>query len=265
MPRSVPTFRPPQAGDPVALRRERESRYRATDNREDTRIRGRKGVKLRRRRLEREPLCRHCAEKGRTTPATVPDHIVPLAFGGTDTDDNVQCLCDDCHAIKSAMEGAAYGGAASHPDWLKASAIPLTIVCGPPCAGKSTYVAERVGVMDRVIDLDEIALGVDAAYRPWSGMLQGDLLRKAIRVRNAMLGTLSRKSRGVAWFIVSAPTEAERTWWNETLGGDLVLLHPGVDECKRRAVARGTPQACSGIDEWERKSRLPWEPRIKTV
>ncbi len=61
------------------------------------RIRGRKGVELRKRRLANEPLCRMCKALGRTTSATVPDHIKPLALGGTDTDDNIRCLCADHH------------------------------------------------------------------------------------------------------------------------------------------------------------------------
>lgn len=63
----------------------------------DERIRGRRGVELRKRRLHNEPLCRMCKDKDRITAATVPDHIVPLAKGGTDTDDNIRCLCADCH------------------------------------------------------------------------------------------------------------------------------------------------------------------------
>lgn len=38
-----------------------------------------------------------CMDDGRVTAATVPDHIDPLALGGKDTDDNIRCLCADCH------------------------------------------------------------------------------------------------------------------------------------------------------------------------
>lgn len=38
-----------------------------------------------------------CKAKGLITRATVPDHIKPLAKGGTDTDDNIRCLCAECH------------------------------------------------------------------------------------------------------------------------------------------------------------------------
>lgn len=61
------------------------------------RLRGRRGVAQRTRRLQTEPLCRQCAERGRVTEATVPDHIIPLAKGGTDEDSNVRCLCAACH------------------------------------------------------------------------------------------------------------------------------------------------------------------------
>lgn len=61
------------------------------------RIRGRRGVELRKRRLFCEPLCRMCKALGRTTVATVPDHIRPLAKGGEDVDSNIRCLCAEHH------------------------------------------------------------------------------------------------------------------------------------------------------------------------
>lgn len=61
------------------------------------RLRGRRAVEQRRRRLAAEPLCRRCKERGIVTAATVPDHIKPLALGGSDADDNIRCLCQACH------------------------------------------------------------------------------------------------------------------------------------------------------------------------
>lgn len=68
------------------------------------RLRGRAGQEQRKRRLQAEPLCRDCADKGIVTAATVPDHIKPLAQGGADTDDNIRCLCQPCHAIRTAEQ-----------------------------------------------------------------------------------------------------------------------------------------------------------------
>jgi 5-methylcytosine-specific restriction enzyme A len=68
------------------------------------RIRGRKAVHLRIRRLNREPLCRDCLAKGMYVASSVPDHIIPLSLGGTDDDDNIRCLCKDCHRIRTAEQ-----------------------------------------------------------------------------------------------------------------------------------------------------------------
>lgn len=190
----------------------------------------------------------------------MPDHIQSLAFGGADTDDNIQCLCEECHSDKTAMEAASQHAASNHPTWLRPSAIPLTILSGPPASGKTTYIAERAKAGDTVIDLDGIMTRLRPGYEHWSRGLDSALFNQAIRVRNEMLGSLSRRTYGRAWFIVSAPTEAERNWWHGKLGGELILLHPGVDECKRRAGQRGTPRAIQGIDAWEKASRTPWLP-----
>lgn len=224
------------------------------------RLRGRKAVEQRKRRLRDEPLCRKCKERGIVRAATVPDHIQPLALGGDDSDDNIQCLCEDCHADKTSMEAAHLFAASNHPDWLRPSAIPLTIVAGPPASGKTTYVAERAHPDDVVICLDTIMQQLRPGYEHWQGGLDSSLLNRAVRVRNEQLGGLSRRKHGRAWFIVSAPSPSERAWWHGKLGGELVLLHPGADECKRRALKRDTPMAVKGIDEWERKARMPWTP-----
>lgn len=68
------------------------------------RIRGRKGVALRRLRLANEPWCRDCKHQGKNIRATVPDHIVPLAKGGSDDQGNIRCLCRDCHRIRTAEQ-----------------------------------------------------------------------------------------------------------------------------------------------------------------
>lgn len=59
------------------------------------------------RLLRREPLCRHCAARGVTRAAAVLDHIVPLAKGGAESDDNLQPLCVECHNVKTAADFGA--------------------------------------------------------------------------------------------------------------------------------------------------------------
>lgn len=62
------------------------------------RIRGRKGQEQRARRMQRtNGLCERCDAKGKTRAASVVDHVVPLAHGGDDTDENTRNLCKTCH------------------------------------------------------------------------------------------------------------------------------------------------------------------------
>lgn len=70
-----------------------------------TRIRGRKGVELRRRRLARSSfLCEWCRDRQVTRLADVVDHILPLALGGHDVDENTRNLCDECHLKAGAQQ-----------------------------------------------------------------------------------------------------------------------------------------------------------------
>ncbi|MAG66595.1 MAG: HNH endonuclease [Pseudomonadales bacterium] len=45
--------------------------------------------------------CQHC---GKVTHELELDHIVNVAQGGTDDDENLQSLCVPCHKQKTAME-----------------------------------------------------------------------------------------------------------------------------------------------------------------
>lgn len=56
----------------------------------------------RRQILERDNhTCVRCG-----APATIADHIIPRAEGGSDDVDNGQALCDPCHTVKTKAEQA---------------------------------------------------------------------------------------------------------------------------------------------------------------
>lgn len=66
---------------------------------------GREYRRLRKILLAREPLCRPCSLKGRTTVAVQVDHITPIAKGGATHDiENLQPICADCHRDKCALD-----------------------------------------------------------------------------------------------------------------------------------------------------------------
>lgn len=68
--------------------------------------------------LRAEPLCMHCKAAGRINLASEVDHIKPLAKGGTDDPKNLQGLCKEHHAVKSARdEGKARRPAIGVDGW----------------------------------------------------------------------------------------------------------------------------------------------------
>jgi len=72
------------------------------------RKRGYAGVLDRKRIRARDcSLCQECKRRGRTTIGHPVDHIIALADGGTDDDDNKETLCVPCHDAKSAREARA--------------------------------------------------------------------------------------------------------------------------------------------------------------
>ena len=77
--------------------------------------------RLRKVQLGQEPFCEYCARMGRTTRATVADHIIPhkgehaLLYDL----DNLQSLCKTCHdSVKAAEEAGNYRG-------VDADGVPL--------------------------------------------------------------------------------------------------------------------------------------------
>ena len=61
----------------------------------------------RRRRLQvlmQNPLCVDCTAEGRVGAATEVDHIIPVAQGGTDEDDNLAGRCHAHHHAKTVRE-----------------------------------------------------------------------------------------------------------------------------------------------------------------
>ena len=61
--------------------------------------------KARQRVMQRDcGLCQPCQALGRASIAHAVDHIVPKFEGGGEQDGNLQAICNDCHAAKTAAE-----------------------------------------------------------------------------------------------------------------------------------------------------------------
>ncbi len=193
--------------------------------------------------LQAHPLCVHClaADPPRTAAATVVDHITPHKgdmelFWDTA---NWQGLCKPCHDRKTVLEdgGLRPGVVNWHPEWLQPSAADLTIVCGLPGSGKTTWVARQAVSGDVVIDMDAIG-GEMAGTAPHAW--PRSLLVRVGRERNRRLMALSGPEMAGrrAWFIVSEPRPERRDWWQRVLQPSrIVVMETPPHECVRRINA----------------------------
>ena len=113
--------------------------------------------------------------------------------------------------------------------WLPKPTCRVMLVCGPPAAGKTTYVKEHAKPEDIVIDYDLIGISLGfGRNRPDNSIVQ------ILRARNERLAALSQvSSSATAWVIVGAPSSKLRKWWQDALDvkpEDVVLLMPGRRE-----------------------------------
>jgi 5-methylcytosine-specific restriction endonuclease McrA len=185
--------------------------------------------------------CRICDQVEADTSQLVADHRLPHHGGPVLFWDeaNLQCLCKICHDGEKRRLERSGKRASYRPEWLRPSSVPLTIVCGAPASGKSTYVARRMGVRDMVIDLDVIASQLSG--QPLHGWSREEWLQAALFRRNAMLGRLSRKPDcGHAWFVLSEPDAVRRQWWAEKMRpAEIVVLETPEAVCVEYAARDG--------------------------
>lgn len=73
-------------------------------NQPTPRIRGRRLQRMRAALFDKQPLCANCSAQGKTSIATIRDHVVPLAEGGKDDTTNEQGLCQECSDKKTQAE-----------------------------------------------------------------------------------------------------------------------------------------------------------------
>lgn len=178
-------------------------------------------------------LCQPCRRRGVIKVGNIVDHIVPKAEGGTDDESNLQTICHPCHVAKTAAESVnGKGGVQFEPEWLPAPAIPVTVVCGPPGSGKSTYVAEHAAPGDLVLDLDVIAAEL---FNVPVHHASKEQKIAAVRYRNKMLAALADVRCGYrqAWLIVSARHTWQKLFWKERYN-TLVEMDVPIEICAQR-------------------------------
>lgn len=256
--------------------------------------------KVRAKRLQLDPWCScGCWEKANTV-----DHILSrrerpdLALSLS----NTRSFYENCHNRHTATYGGGWGrkpkdepmpmanpkpcdvpgcGRLAHPPQrscafhlderrafllpvLEPSAIPLTIVCGPPGSGKTRYVEQHAQQGDTIIDLDYIKarLSGQPIYH-----VAPSWFERAMWERNRMLAQLAHTHAGRAWFIAGAPTPEERDHWaNHLKPESIIVLTVPVAKCMQR-IANDTRRP-NQAQRFERVVRDWWrdyEPRAGDI
>lgn len=192
--------------------------------------------KVRAVQLAHHPNCAHCGSL-----AEVVDHIIPRSLGGAMYDPaNHQSLCVPCHDVKSAHEKGATL-AASRPRTYHVD-NRVIVVSGPPCSGKTDYVASRRQAYDLVLDMHAlaVALGAPGHARP------PHLVPFLCELRDAFLARLTRRHQAPrVWIITGEPRMADRL-----VGAQHVRMPTTRDECISRAAGSGRPECVELIDAW---------------
>jgi 5-methylcytosine-specific restriction enzyme A len=187
--------------------------------------------------------CEYVDNQGDRCPKARPahrmyaDHIVELKDGGSLLNPaNGQCLCASHHELKTAAvrrQRTEWSGSLSKPN-LPRPNCKVKLICGPPAAGKSTYIRTYAGPNDIIIDLDMIA------RQHGLGRHRPDAAPTLLRERNQRLAALAHEPIDrVAWVIVGAPSKQLREWWCSMLGvlpNDLIVLVPTRTELRRRVL-----------------------------
>lgn len=233
---------------------------------------------LRMGQLRREPLCATCLlEYDEVRAAEVVHHIDPHRGDWAKFTDpeNLESVCKRCHdgeIQRGERAGWSERGAFIYghripprvvqPLGLAPSAIPLTIVCGPPGAGKSTYVNQRKGADDIVIDIDAILQDLSGDVVRTRERRDAYLLDAFIERNRRLAGLASEQGSIAAWFIIGAPKPAVRALWADQLKPcEVVVMETPAQLCRARIEAEPmrSPTADGMLDGvttwWDRYER----------
>ncbi len=123
----------------------------------------------------------------------------------------------------------------------------VTVVYGPPAAGKTTYVEQHRKPGDLVWDFDAVystVIGLPPHFR------RNCPHPLVIALRDAFIRFLiGHKDTTNVWIIESLPHRADRLRRAQQLNCEFVALVPHISECRRR-ISQRAPDCADAIDQW---------------
>lgn len=127
--------------------------------------------------------------------------------------------------------------------------MALTVVIGPPCAGKSTWAREHAKRDDLIIDFDKLAIalagpGADPHDHP------PPLMAVAKAARNAAIDAAVKQADRVDVYVIHSNPSAERLAEYRRGGAQVVTVDPGRDVVRERCKAERPARMFAAIDAW---------------
>lgn len=132
----------------------------------------------------------------------------------------------------------------------------LTVVIGPPAAGKSTWVLNHAGPADVVIDFDRIAQAV--AGPGADGHDHAPAVAAVARAaRTAALDAAIKQARTADVYVIHSSPGPARMDQYRALGARVVMVDPGRDIVRKQASGERPQRMYAAIDEWyQHRERL---------
>lgn len=125
----------------------------------------------------------------------------------------------------------------------------LTVVTGPPCSGKSSYVRQHARSGDIVVDFDLIAQTLGSPVGHGHGSRHVHVTIAAWRA--AVTAAIRAHGWGhIVWIVDSQPSQRRATEYRKA-GARVVQLHAEPDELRERARRDGRPRdTFDRIGQW---------------
>lgn len=204
---------------------------------------------------QKNPWCVDCQKAGIDTLAEHVDHIIPITQGGEQlAESNLQSLCIPCHSRKTRVEMNA-----KVSDGM-ANSGKITIVCGPPGSGKSTYVKKRMKEEDIIVDMDLLYMALSNLPMYAKPDI---LLPYVLAARDAVIDKIAQKvAMPHAWIITSGAKASDRDRLKLQLKtNDVVVIEATINECLKNIGMDEKRSASVGL--WEEIVRGWWSNYTK--
>jgi hypothetical protein len=132
----------------------------------------------------------------------------------------------------------------------------VTVICGPPCAGKTTLAHHVARQGDVVLDYDDVARNMGSSVRWLHPEPYRTGAEQELQAQLAMAH--AHPSDHTCWLIRAAPHPTTRMALAHAWAAEVYLLNPGERECRRRAREASRPAGTGQhIGSWYHHYR-PW-------